>query len=559
MPRPAYIDNLNKPSIPRIEIRKPAVVSQPQTYKAIYRGVNLITEAIRPTLGPLPRLIMMAGLRREDLPEFLDDGATIARRIVMITPRSCDAGAMLLRGSLWKMHEEVGDGTATMAVMYHTILREGIRYVTEFGCNAMLLRSGLEKGLKAVKAALHQQAVPLKGKQAISLIARGMCQGDNEMAEMLGEIFDFVGPEGLIVVEGHHRLNLEREYIEGTYWKLSGYFSSHFSHDPIKKQVIFEDAPLLISDFKIKDPSTLIPVLEKCIKAGLKKLVIVAGDLTDSVIGLLINNNQAKTIETVAVRIPKVLEMDQVASAEDIAIMTGGKPFFQAAYPSFDEFKVEDLGYARRAWATESMFGIYGGKGDPRKIRQRMVEVKGALAQAELESEKIHQQSRLGRLHGGTAILRVGAIHQVEIDRRKEVAERAVNGLRHALVGGVVPGGGAALVAARAALADLPAANDDEAFAFRILSRAMEEPMRTIADNAGYIGDVVMDRVKSSPSGYGLDALSGQIVDMRQAGIQDSVVILEKALDIAVSGAAMTLTTDVIIHHKQPKELVEPN
>lgn len=558
MPKPAYIDNLDKPKFFRPEIRKPAVVSQPQTYKALFKGINLVTEAIRPTLGPLPRLVALSGLRREDKPEFLDDGATIARRIILIMPRSCDVGAMLLRGSLWKMHQEVGDGTATMAVIYHTIMREGIRYVTEFGCNAMLLRSGLEKGLKTVKEVLHQQAVPLKGKQAISTIARGMCQGDNEMADMLSEIFDFVGTEGLIVVEGYHRLGLEREYIEGTYWKLSGYFSSYFAPDQKTKQVVFEDAPLLITDFKLKDPAVLIPVLEKCIKAGIKKLVIVAGDLSESVIGLLINNNQAKTIETLAVRTPRVLEMDRVASVEDIAIMTGGKPYYQAAFPTFDEFKVEDLGHARRAWATESMFGIYGGKGDPRQIRQRIVEVKGALAKAELESEKIYQQSRIGRLHGGTAILRVGAIHEIEIETRKSVAERAVNGLRHALVGGVVPGGGAALVAARSALVELPAANEDEAIAFRILARAMEEPMRTIAKNAGLIPDVVLDRVKSSPNGYGLDAISGQILDMKQAGIQDSAVVLEKALEIAVSGAAMALTTDVIVHHSQPIEVVEP-
>jgi chaperonin GroEL len=558
MPKPAYIDNLNKPSIPRPEIRKPAVVLQPRTYAALLKGINFVAEAIRPTLGPLPRLVLLAGLRREDLPEFLDDGATIARRIILIVPRSCDVGAMLIRGSLWKMHQEVGDGTATAAVMYQTILREGIRYVTEFGCNAMLLRSGLEKGMKLVREVLRKQAAPLKGKQAIGKIARGMCQGEDEMADMLSEIFDFVGTEGLIVVDGYHRMGLEREYIEGTYWKLSGYFSSYFAVDQLKKQVVFEDAPLLITDFNIKDPGILIPVLEKCIKAGLKKLVIVAGDLSESVIGLLINNNQAKTIETLAVRTPKLLEMDRVASVEDISIMTGGKPYFQAAFPTFEGFQVEDLGYARRAWATESMFGIYGGKGDPRKIRQRIVEVKAALAKAELESEKTHQQSRIGRLNGGTAILRVGGIHDIEIDTRKAVAERTITGLRHALVGGVVPGGGAALVVARSALTEFPAENEDEVIAFRILARALEEPMRTIARNAGSSPDVVLDRVKSSPTGYGLDAISGQIVDMKQAGIQDAVVVLEKAVEIAVSGAAMALTTDVIIHHSQPVEVVEP-
>ncbi len=558
MPRPAYIDNLDKPSIRKPEIRIPAVVSQPKTYKAFLKGINLITEAIRPTLGPLPRFVVFAGLRREDMPQFLDDGAIIARRIILIKPRSRDVGAMLLRSALWKMHEEVGDGTATTAVMYQTIFSEGVRYITEFNCNAMLLRSGLEKGLRAVIAALHQEAIPLKGKQAISNIARGMSQGDIELAEMLGEIFDFVGTDGLIVVEGHNRLGIEREYIEGTYWTLSGYFSSYFASDKNAKQVVFEDASLLITDFEIKDPKILVPVLEKCVKAGIKQLVIVAGDLSDAAIGLLINNNRAKTIDTLAVRTPKILEMDRVASVEDIAIMTGGKPYFHAAQPSFDEFEVEDLGHARRAWATESMFGIYGGKGDPRLIRKRIVEVKGVLAKAEVEAEKIWHQSRIGRLNGGTAILRLGAIHEVEIEARKAVAERAVTGLRHALVGGVVAGGGAALLSAQSALAELPAENEDEAVAYRILARALEEPMRTIAKNAGYNADVVLDKVKSGPKGCGLDATTGQIVDMRDAGILDAVTVLEKALEIAVSGAAMTLTTDIIVHHSQPVESVNP-
>jgi chaperonin GroEL len=540
------------------KLRKPAVVRQPHTYQALLRGVDLITKAIRPTLGPLPRLVVIEGTRRTDVPEFLDDGATIARRIFWTKPRGSDVGAMLIRHALWRMHQEVGDGSTTMGVMYQLIFREGVRYIIQYGCNAMLLRAGLEKGLKVVLETLRQQAKPLKGKQPVANIARGMCQGDTEMAKMMGEIFDFVGPEGLIVVEGYNKWGLEREYIEGTYWKLSGYFSSHFASDPAAKKVVFEDTPLLLSDFTITDPHVLVPVLEKCIKAGHKKLVIVAADLTDSVIGLLINNNQAKTIETLAVRNPKVLEMDRVASLEDFAVLTGGKPYLAAAHTTLDDFNVEDLGYARRAWATESMFVIYGGKGDPRQIRKHIIEIKGVLSKAELDSEKNWLQSRIGRLNGGTAILRVGGIHETEREARTAVAERAVTGLRTAILGGVVPGGGTALINAQQALAELPAQNEDEAIAYRILARALEEPMRTIAHNAGYVADVVIEKVKASPRGYGLDATTGHIVDMRQAGIQDAAIVLKKALEIAVSGAAMALTTDILVLHSEPKEVIEP-
>ena len=538
--------------------REPAVVLQPQTYKELKKGTNLIAEAIRPTLGPVPRLVALERVKRTEAPEFLDDGATIARRIIQIKPRGCDVGAMLIRHALWKMHLEVGDGTSTMAVMYQVLLNEGIRYVSQFGYNAMLLRAGLEKGLLPVLETLRQEATPLTGKEQIASIARGMCQEDVEMANLMGEIFDIVGPEGLIVVEKWNKRGLEREYIEGTYWHLSGWFSRLFVTDLSEKRTTFEDAAILISDLSIQDPGQLISALEKCVKAGVKKLVIIAKELSDRVVGLLVNNNRAKTIETLAVRTPKVAEMDRVAAIEDIALMTGGKAFYSAARDSFENFQVEDLGRARRAWATESLFGIFGGKGDPRQIRQHIVNVRGMLHVAEDEHEKKNLQQRLGRLTGGTAILRVGGVTDTETETRKAVAERAVTGLRHAIQGGVVPGGGTALFIAQAALTGLPAQRDEETIAYKILARALEEPMRTIATNAGYLPDIIIEKVKSCPKGYGFDALKRQIVDMRQAGVLDSVRVLEKALEIAVSGAAMTLTTDIIVHHKKPKETLEP-
>ena len=456
------------------------------------------------------------------------------------------------------MNQEAGDGSATMAVMYQAILNEGIRYVTQSGCNPMLLRSGLETGLQAILETLRREATPLKGKEQIAGVARGMCQEDVEMANTLGEIFDIVGPEGLIVVEKGNKPEMEREYVEGTYWHLSGWFSRWLVTDPAGKRTLFEDAALLISDLSITDPNQLISVLEKCVKAGVKKLVIVATQVSDSVVGLLVKNNQAKTIETLAVRTPKVAEMDRVAAMEDIALLSGGKAFYSAAKDTFENFQVEDLGHARRAWATESLFGMFGGKGDPRRIRQHIVHMRGKLRLADEEHEKTNLHQRLGRLTGGTAILRVGGITATEIEARKTMAERAVTGLRNALLGGVVAGGGAALISAQSALAGLPAKYDEDTIAFKILVRALEEPMRTIARNAGARPDNIVEKVKAGPKGYGFDARQRQIVDLRQAGILDSVLVLTKALEIAVSGAAMALTTDVIVHHKKPKESLEP-
>ena len=293
-----------------LPVRRPAVVSQPQTYHNILQGVNLIAKAVRPTLGPLPRLVALEGLKRTDAIEFLDDGATIARRIRRIEPRGHDVGAMMLRHAMWKIHEEVGDGTTSMAVIYQSILTEGIRYVTEFDCNAMQLRNGLERGAKAIANSLQERAVPLRGRRLIASLARGMVQGDTEMGELLAEIFDIVGSEGLIDVEGWHRRGLEREYIEGTYWKLTGYYSSEFLSNPVEKREVYDDAAILITDIDFSEPAQLVPVLEKCVKTGIKRLVIIASGCSDRVIGLLVSNKKAKTIDVMAVRTPRIEDIE---------------------------------------------------------------------------------------------------------------------------------------------------------------------------------------------------------------------------------------------------------
>jgi len=538
--------------------RTPGVVLQPKVHRALQRGIDLIVEAVRPTLGPLPRLVALERLKPNEAPEFLDDGATIARRIIEIVPREYDVGAMLIRNALWRMHLEAGDGSSTMAVICQVLVDEGVRAIIQFGCHPMLLREGLEKGLRAVQEALRQDVIQLAGREEIARMARGLVQGHDELAKMLGEVFDIVGPDGFIAVDKGNRLGLEREYVEGTYWDLSGWFSPLFVTEPSFKRTVFEDAALLISDFTFQEPGQLTPVLEQCAKAGVRKLVIIAKEVSDRVIGLLVKNNQARTIETMAVRTPRVLEMDRVASMEDIAVLTGGRAFCAAAHPDLRDFRLADLGHARRAWATDSQFGVFGGSGDPRRIRQHILNLRGMLKLAEDEHTKEMLQERLGRLAGGTAILRVGGATETEAEALKGVALRAVTTLRKAISGGVVPGGGAALLNARRALETLAASNESEAIAFKILGRALEEPMRAIAKNAGYQPDVILEKVKASPPGYGFDARSGRIVDMRQIGVLDALLVLERALEIAVSCAGMVLTTDIIVQHRKPQECIEP-
>lgn len=553
---PGIPDDAKKHPLP--QPLTPKVTTQPTTYRHLQRGINLMANAVRPTLGPLPRLVMLEGLRRYDRPEILDNAAIIARRIVAIRPRGADVGAMLLRQALWKMHEEAGDGGATMAVMYQVLLNEGIRSITQAGTNAMLLRGGLERGLAALLPALEAQATPLRGQAATAAMARGMCQGDDELAEVLGEIFDIVGPDGLIVAEKWQKPGLEREYIEGTYWHLSGWWSRWLVTEPGQKRTLLEDAALLITDLKLTRPEPLVPVLEKCVQAGVKKLVIVAAECADSVIGLLVKNNQAKTIQTLAVRTPRVGEFERVANMEDIALLSGGRPFYSGGNDSLDDFTVADLGHARRAWATESLFGIYGGKGDARKLRAHLARLREQLKITELQSDQRDLQQRIGRASGGTAILRIGGLTESQLEARKALAERVVTSLRAAVQSGVVAGGGAALLNARTALAGLPVQHDEDQTAYRLLARALEEPMRTIARNAGAQPDIILEKVKECAPGFGYDARARRLADLRAAGIQDALLVVRKALEIAVSGAATALTTDVIVHHREPKESLEP-
>jgi chaperonin GroEL len=249
---------------------------------------------------------------------------------------------------------------------------------------------------------------------------------------------------------------------------------------------------------------------------------------------------------------------EQVNAMEDIAVLTGGRPFYADGKDSFENFRIEDLGHARRAWAAESMFGLFGGKGDPRQVRQRIATLRAQLPGAEPKNERKNLQQRLGRLTGATALLKVGGISATEIEVRKETAERAITALRKSLQGGVVAGGGAALLNLQAALADLPTPQPEYAHAYKILARALEEPMRTIAYNAGCNPDVIVEKVKALPKEHGLDARTGQLVNMRQAVIMDAVLVLRQALEVGVRSAALALTTDVIVHHKKPQISIEP-
>ncbi len=534
--------------------KTPRVVFQPTAYQGIQRGINQMVEAVRPTLGPLPRMIAIERLTRAKAPELLDDGGVIVRRIIELPDRDEDVGAMFVRHMLWRLHEKVGDGTATAAVLFQSVYNQGVHYVVSGG-NAMALRHCLEKGMGVILNELTAMAVHLEGKEKLARIAETLCH-DPPLAKVLGEIFDIIGEYGQLEIRSGRGRELEREYVEGMYWK-GGVLSRQMITNHTSLRTEMENAAILISDLEIEDPRQLIPVIEAAMQAEIRSLLIVAGRLSDSAISLLLTTSRDPAkFQAIAVQSPGMTTGDQAASLEDLAVLTGGRPLARAAGYTLRGVKVQDLGRARRVWADRTYFGIIGGKGDPRALRQHIVNLRAAFKRADDPEVRKKLQERIGKLMGGSAVLWVGGVTELEITARKEQAQRAADALRGAITDGVVPGGGVSLLACRPALQErLDQSTDpDERAAYRILIKALEEPVRTILTNAGYDASEVMAEMKRADAGHGFDVRSGQIVEMAKVGIFDAASVQKAAVHSAVASAALALTIDVLIHRKTPKE-----
>jgi len=534
------------------------VILQPGTYEGLREGIAVMTNAVRPTLGPLPRIVALERTVGDKPPELLDDGGVIARRIIQILGKDEDMGAMLVRQLLWRMHEETGDGTATAAVMLQSIFDQGVRHITGGG-NAMVLRRNLEKGLPLILDQLEQMAVPVEGKEQLTRIAESICY-DHEMARMLGEIFDIIGEYGQLETRSGRSRELEREYVEGMYWK-SQPFSRDMLMDKARYRTDLEDAAILISDLQIEEARQLVPVISMVAKAGIKNLLIIARTLSDEATALVLYaNKKNEDFKTVVTKTPGLTPTAVAGVLEDVAILTGGRALRRTAGESLDSLKLEDFGRARKAWADRFNFGIIGGKGDPRAIRTHIASLRKAFGSTNDPEVRKSVQERLGKLLGGSATLWVGAPTEQDIALRKELADRTAEALRGAVREGVVPGGGVALLECRAALQEeLKKSTDrDEQMAYRILIRALEEPMRVIIENAGYNPDEIMAEIRLAGRGKGFDVRSATVTDMLDAGILDSVAVQKAAVLGAVKTAALALTIDVLVHRKKPPESVNP-
>jgi chaperonin GroEL len=528
------------------------VVFQPESHQAVLRGVAQIVGTVRPTLGPQPRFVAVENAGgRDRAPELLDNAATVARRVIAVADRDADMGAMLVRHLLWRQSERHGDGAATAAVLFQAILAEGLHYIASGG-NAMALRRHLEQGMRTIQDHLTHSATPIRGRSQVTQLARSICH-DAALADLLGEIFDIVGEYGYLEIRTGQGRGLEREYVEGLYW--DGGLLARSMLPEGTPRIDIENAAILITNLDLKDPQPLVPALEMAVRSGAQGLIITAREISDGISALLLANTQPERFRAIAVKAPTVEVHLQAETVLDLALVTGGRAFVRDAGDSLADLTPDQLGQARRAWADMHYFGLNGGRGDPRALRRRVAELRRTLHALPYGEEQERVRKRIGKLLGGTAILHVGGVHELEAKARQEVAERTAAAARGALREGVVPGGGAALLACRRLCRQRLSreAGPDERAAYRILETALAAPLRAIVENAGYDASHVLAELQDAEPGWGFDVESGNVRNMLEAGIVDSVAVQQAAIANAISTAALALTVDILVHRKNPE------
>lgn len=529
------------------------VVFQPTTQRGLQRGVNVLVNAVRPTLGPRPRLVAIDNIDYNDkTPKMFDDGGTIARHIIQLPDRNADMGAMLVRDLLWRLQQQVGDGTATAAVIMQKVYNEGVRYLTAGG-NAMQLKLYLEQGMRIILDQLTTMTRQVEGKEGLAQIAESLCY-DPVMAKYMGEVFDIVGEWGRLEIREGHTRGVEREYTEGMYWNR-GLLAREMYSDHSKPRLEYEDAAILISDLELNEPRQLYPALELAIRSKIPTMLIIAEKISQSVIHFLVVNKDPEKFQAVVVRTPGTGREQRADALQDLAILTNGHPFISEAGETFEGINLQAFGRARRVWADYTHFGIIGGKGDARALRQHIAKLRRAYEHTEGVQDRDSLQKRIGKLMGGTATLRVGGATEMEVKARVETAKRTATSLRLAMMEGVLPGGGTALLACLPALREklTQSTEADERAAYKILIKVAEEPFRTIVSNAGYDDSDVMAEVRLASPGYGFDVTSGEVVDVVKAGIYDATAVQKAVIYGAISTAAMALSVDVLIHRAEPK------
>ncbi|HEX9099572.1 MAG TPA: chaperonin GroEL [Candidatus Dormibacteraeota bacterium] len=507
--------------------------------QALKKGIDTVAQSVRITLGPKGRNVVLE--KKFGAPTVTNDGVTIVREIELKDPME-NTGAQLLREVATKTNDVAGDGTTTATLLAQTMISEGFRNVTA-GANPMQLKIGIQKAVEAVVDEIKKLSVPVKGHEDVAHVAAISSQ-DEQIGSLIADAMDKVGKDGVITVEDNQTMATELEVVEGMQFDR-GYVAAYMVTNPDRMEAVLEDPYILITDRKISAIQDLLPVLERVVQQG-KPLLIVAEDVEGEALATLIVNKLRGTFTAVAVKAPGFGDRRK-AMLEDMAILTGGQVISEDLGLKLDQTKVEQLGKARRVTVTKDNTTIVEGAGKADAIQARIKSIKAQVEETTSDFDKEKLQERLAKLAGGVAVIKVGAATEVEQKEKKHRIEDALSATKAAVEEGIVAGGGTVLLNAQKKLDGGLGLKDDQATGVNIVRRALEEPLKQIAQNAGKEGSVIVEEVRKGKPGFGYDALNDKYVNMFEAGIVDPAKVTRSALQNAASIAAMVLTTEAMV------------
>jgi chaperonin GroEL len=515
----------------------------------VLRGATALADSVRGTLGPRAQCVIIE--RKWGRPLISDDGVTIAKEVDLEDAEE-NLGAQVLREAAERTGDAVGDGTTTATLLAHTIFSEGVRNVAA-GAAAIELRRGLERGLAAAVEAIRGMSRPVTGRKEQAQVATISAHGDAQIGELVADAMGRVGSEGVVSVEEAKGTETSLEVVEGMQFDR-GFLSPYFVTDPEKMEAVLNDPLILLHEKRITSMKDLLPLLEQVAKAG-QSLLVVAEDVEGEALATLVVNRIRGILSCVAVKAPAFGDRRK-AMLEDIATLTGGRAVTEELGLKLETLTVSDLGRAQRVVVDRDDTTIIGGGGDKARIEGRRSELRHEIEKATSDYDREKLKERLAKLSGGVAVIHVGAASETEMKNRREAFEDAISSTKAAVAEGIVPGGGVALLRAVAAVdAVAETSHGDEKSGILILRRALETPMRQIAENAGVDPGVVIDRVRNAAANTGFDAAAGQYVDMIQAGIIDPTKVVRVALENAVSIAGTLLRSEATITEvPEPKE-----
>ena len=517
--------------------------------RGLERGMNTLADAVKVTLGPRGRNVVLE--KKWGAPTITNDGVSIAKEIELDDPWE-KIGAELVKEVAKKTDDVAGDGTTTATVLAQALVREGLRNVAA-GSNPMALKRGIEKAVEAISAELSAMAKNVETKEQIAATA-SISAADATIGEMIAQAMDKVGKEGVITVEESNTFGLELEMTEGMRFD-KGYISPYFVTDTDRMEAVLEDAYVLIANSKISNIKDLVPILEKVMQAG-KPLAIIAEDVEGEALATLVVNKIRGTFRSAAVKAPGFGDRRK-AMLQDIAILTGGTVVSEEVGLKLENISIDLLGRARKVVITKDETTIVEGAGDDDQIKGRINQIRTEMENSDSDYDREKLQERLAKLAGGVAVIKAGAATEVELKERKHRIEDAVRNAKAAVEEGIVSGGGVALLQASKKAFEKLKLNGDEATGAKIVEFAVEAPLKQIAVNAGLEGGVIVEKVRHLEPGFGLDAATGEYVDMIKAGIIDPAKVTRSALQNAASIAALFLTTEAVIADKpEPKPAV---